>query len=91
MTKAALDADALVNALDASGNDIDAALAHYDLLRTPAGKRMVDRARYLGSSIGPLPPADEEARRLRARRTPEIMMREIGTSGSVNGERISLT
>ncbi len=91
VTKAALDAEALTKALSDSGNDIDVALASYDRLRTAAGKQMVERARYLGSSIGPLLPNSEETRKLRAWRTPEIMMREIGTTAVVDGERIDLS
>jgi 2-polyprenyl-6-methoxyphenol hydroxylase-like FAD-dependent oxidoreductase len=51
VTKAALDAQALADALQAHGDDIAAALATYERERLTIGKRMVARARRLGAFI----------------------------------------
>lgn len=51
VTKAALDAQYLAQALKSHGGDVPAALADYDRNRMLFGKRMVDRARRLGAFI----------------------------------------
>lgn len=51
VTKAALDAVCLVEAI-AAGDDLDAALAHYDRERRRFGDWIVGRGRDLGASIG---------------------------------------
>jgi 2-polyprenyl-6-methoxyphenol hydroxylase-like FAD-dependent oxidoreductase len=51
VTKAALDARCLADALQAHGNDITEALASYEHERVTLGKRMVARARRLGAFI----------------------------------------
>jgi 2-polyprenyl-6-methoxyphenol hydroxylase-like FAD-dependent oxidoreductase len=50
-TKAALDAACLVDALDAAGDDIDAALARYNEERCAFGRAIVAHSRYLGAYI----------------------------------------
>jgi 2-polyprenyl-6-methoxyphenol hydroxylase-like FAD-dependent oxidoreductase len=50
-SKAALDACCLVDALEAAGGDIDAALARYNLERCAFGRAIVAHSRYLGAYI----------------------------------------
>jgi 2-polyprenyl-6-methoxyphenol hydroxylase-like FAD-dependent oxidoreductase len=52
VTKAALDALVLAEAITASGGDLDGALAHYDRERCRFGDWIVGRGRDLGASIG---------------------------------------
>ena len=51
VTKAALDAQCLADALVAAGNDIEPALAHYDTERRQFGRSLVARARHLGAYL----------------------------------------
>ena len=51
VTKSALDAQCLADALRAHGDDISSALASYERERLTLGKRMVARARRLGAFI----------------------------------------
>jgi 2-polyprenyl-6-methoxyphenol hydroxylase-like FAD-dependent oxidoreductase len=51
VTKAALDAQALADALVAAGGDLRTALAAYECGRKRFGKRLVARGRYLGSHL----------------------------------------
>jgi 2-polyprenyl-6-methoxyphenol hydroxylase-like FAD-dependent oxidoreductase len=51
VTKAALDAQCLADALKAHGDDVASALASYERDRLTIGKRMVARARRLGAFI----------------------------------------
>jgi 2-polyprenyl-6-methoxyphenol hydroxylase-like FAD-dependent oxidoreductase len=62
-SKAALDAACLVDALDASGGDIDAALARYNAARCEFGRAIVAHSRYLGAYIEAQlkPPAERGA------------------------------
>ena len=52
VTKAALDAECLTQALADHGNDVRSALADYDQKRQPAGRRLVARGRHLGAHLG---------------------------------------
>jgi 2-polyprenyl-6-methoxyphenol hydroxylase-like FAD-dependent oxidoreductase len=52
VTKAALDALCLADAITAAGGDLDAALARYDRERCRFGEWIVGRGRDLGASIG---------------------------------------
>src|SRR5262245_32415661 len=51
VTKAALDAQSLVDALAGSPSDLDRALAHYDDEQRHFGSRLVARARLLGAHL----------------------------------------
>jgi 2-polyprenyl-6-methoxyphenol hydroxylase-like FAD-dependent oxidoreductase len=51
VTKAALDAQALVDAVGSAGADLPEALAVYERARRPAGEQLVERGRYLGSYV----------------------------------------
>lgn len=80
VTKAALDAQALTDALAASGGDITAALAHYDGERRRFGTRIVARGRHLGAYIG------------KQRRPPgelQTILREWGAAGVIDGTSIN--
>ncbi len=73
VTKAALDAQGLADALAGSGSDLTAGLARYDRERRAFGSSIVAHARYLGAHLqsqtsGEPPPAPR----------PELIMREYG-------------
>jgi 2-polyprenyl-6-methoxyphenol hydroxylase-like FAD-dependent oxidoreductase len=63
VTKAALDAQCLVDALVAAGGDIEPALARYDTERRRFGGRLVARARHLGAYLEAHPTRNKEERR----------------------------
>jgi 2-polyprenyl-6-methoxyphenol hydroxylase-like FAD-dependent oxidoreductase len=77
VTKAALDAQCLADALVAAGNDVEPALAHYDTERRQFGRRLVARARYLGAYLEAHQTWKEEKRR-HLTRDPESFMRDYG-------------
>jgi 2-polyprenyl-6-methoxyphenol hydroxylase-like FAD-dependent oxidoreductase len=74
VTKAALDAQCLADALSATGGDVDAALERYERARLPAGRELVARGRYLGAYL-------EGANR---HRDPAVVMREFGSAGTIS-------
>jgi 2-polyprenyl-6-methoxyphenol hydroxylase-like FAD-dependent oxidoreductase len=74
VTKAALDAQCLADALHAAGGDVDAALERFERERLPAGRDLVARGRYLGSYL--------EGRANRDR-DPAQVMREFGSAGII--------
>ncbi len=80
VTKAALDAQGLTDALAASGNDVAAALMRYDSERRPFGNRLVARGRRLGAYLD-------------AQRRPpggaQTILREWGTHSVIDVEPIS--
>lgn len=80
VTKAALDAQGLTDALAAAGNDLAAALARYDRERRRFGTRLVARGRRLGAYL--------EVQR-RPRDGLQTILREWGPTGVINGEHIS--
>jgi len=86
VTKAALDAQCLADALLCAGNDIEAALMRYDIERRQFGKRLVAYGRYLGRYLeGQLKP--REARTAaELHRHPETVMREFGSGGAFDGD-----
>ena len=83
VTKAALDAKCLVDALAASNGDLDTALAHYQYERQRAGDLLVARGRRVGGHV-------ETQLKLRqaGETTPdrwhETVMREYGAAGIVS-------
>lgn len=86
VTKAALDAQCLADALLSTGNDIDAALTRYDRERRRFGKWLVARGRYLGRYLeAQLEPLGERTAAGLDRR-PEILMREFGGAGVIEGQ-----
>ena len=62
-TKAALDAQCLADSLTATGNDVETALAHYDIERRQFGRSLVARARHLGAHLEAPRTQHEEERR----------------------------
>ena len=80
VTKAALDAQGLADALAAAGRDVAAALERYDRERRQFGSWVVARGRHLGAYI------DEQ------RRPPgglQTILREWGAAGVIDGKSIS--
>jgi len=79
ITKAALDAKGLVEAL-AAESDLAAALARYDRERRAFGSALVARARHLGAYL------EAEAKQCGAvERQPETVLQEYGTAGKIEG------
>ena len=77
ITKAALDAKGLVEAL-AAEPDLAAALTRYDRERRAFGSALVARARHLGAYL------EAEAKQRRAvERRPETVLKEYGTAGKI--------
>jgi 2-polyprenyl-6-methoxyphenol hydroxylase-like FAD-dependent oxidoreductase len=75
VTKAALDASCLADALTAE-DDIETALGRYEQERAPAGRRLVARGRYLGAFL--------EGHGTDPARTPETIVREYGAAGVID-------
>jgi 2-polyprenyl-6-methoxyphenol hydroxylase-like FAD-dependent oxidoreductase len=80
VTKAALDAQSLVDALS-SHADIDAALRSYDEERRAFGSALVQRARTLGSHLETRPKSADEAKLAAFHRRPEVVLAEYGAEG----------
>ncbi len=80
VTKAALDAQYLADAIAASDGDLDRALAQYDSARRLFGMRVVARSRRLGAHLE----AQLKPRALRTdeelHQRPEVVLRQIGVN-----------
>jgi 2-polyprenyl-6-methoxyphenol hydroxylase-like FAD-dependent oxidoreductase len=83
VTKAALDAQCLADALAAHGDDVAAGLETYNRERQPFGASLVSRARQLGSYLEPHPSREVLAAAERHRQ-PEAILREYGAAGSIH-------
>lgn len=79
VTKAALDAQCLADALHAAEGDVEAALEHYQRERLPVGRDLVARGRYLGAYL-------EKAGK--APREPLVLMREFGSAGAIAASKL---
>ena len=79
ITKAALDAKGLVEAL-AAESDLAAALTRYDRERRAFGSALVARARHLGAYL-----EAEAKQRGAVERRPETVLQEYGTAGKIEG------
>jgi len=90
VTKAALDAQCLANALLAAGDDVDAALMRYDRERGQFGRWLVARGRYLGAYLEAQLKPREQRSRAELYRRPETVMREFGAAGVIDGEPMSV-
>ncbi len=77
VVKAGFDAQALAAAL-AAQPDLDTALRQYDTERTPAGRRMVARGRYLGAYLQGGWTSEAERRLAERRHTADAVMAETG-------------
>jgi 2-polyprenyl-6-methoxyphenol hydroxylase-like FAD-dependent oxidoreductase len=83
VTKAALDAQCLADALRSTDGDLDGALHRYDHERLAFGRRLVARGRYLGEWLSAFhEPGRNGARNARAR-DPLVVMRELGAAGEM--------
>jgi len=78
VTKAALDAQYLADAIAASPDDLDAALERYDQARRSFGARVVARSRRLGAYIEAQLKPPELRTPEECDQRPEVVMREIG-------------
>jgi 2-polyprenyl-6-methoxyphenol hydroxylase-like FAD-dependent oxidoreductase len=87
VTKAALDAHGLADAL-AQSSDLGAAMARYNQERRAFGTWLVARGRYLGSQLVAGARGRSGDRPI-AQRPPEILMREMGSAGVIDGEPIA--
>lgn len=89
VTKAALDAKCLADALAASNGDLGAALAHYECERQRAGDLLVARGRRLGGHVETqlkLRQAGEK----KPERWHETVMREYGAAGVMNEDALAV-
>lgn len=79
-TKAALDAQYLIDALQAANGDLSVALADYDQSRRVFGERLVARGRWLGAHMSAHLTKPKHARTVEelCHRTPDVTMREFG-------------
>jgi 2-polyprenyl-6-methoxyphenol hydroxylase-like FAD-dependent oxidoreductase len=78
VTKAALDAQCLADALVATGSDVEPALAHYDTERRRFGHSLVARARHLGAFL--------ETHQTHLTRDPESYMRDYGADELIGND-----
>jgi 2-polyprenyl-6-methoxyphenol hydroxylase-like FAD-dependent oxidoreductase len=75
VTKAALDAQSLADALIAFPGDLELGLAQYDRAQRELGSRLVARGRYLGAYL-------EAQSSMELERSPETVIREYGSVGA---------
>ncbi len=79
--KAALDAEALADALSAAAGDVETALQRYNAGRQPYGAWLVERGRHIGATI--------TARNGEPRQRMETIMREYGAAGVVRDQPVA--
>jgi 2-polyprenyl-6-methoxyphenol hydroxylase-like FAD-dependent oxidoreductase len=84
ITKAALDAQSLVDSLLAAGGDLDAGLAAHNRKQQPFGRSLVERAQMLGSYLETSPKSKEAREAADFHRRPENILREYGAAGSIH-------
>jgi 2-polyprenyl-6-methoxyphenol hydroxylase-like FAD-dependent oxidoreductase len=80
VTKAALDAQCLAEAIRDAQGDLEAALARYDAERRLFGSRIVARARRLGAYIEAQHKPPEQRAEHEREPAAEVLMREIGST-----------
>jgi 2-polyprenyl-6-methoxyphenol hydroxylase-like FAD-dependent oxidoreductase len=85
VTKAALDAQCLADALQSAGDAIDTALMRYDRERRRFGQWLVARGRYLGGYLEAQLKARGQRTAAAFHRRPEIVIREFGGAGVIDG------
>jgi 2-polyprenyl-6-methoxyphenol hydroxylase-like FAD-dependent oxidoreductase len=78
VTKAALDAQCLTDAIMLAGGDLDRALERYDRERRRFGERLVARGRHLGAYLTAQHKPREQRSGRELYRRPDIVMREFG-------------
>ena len=84
ITKAALDAQSLVDSLLAAGGDLDAGLAVHNQKQQPFGRSLVERAQMLGSYLETSSKTKEAREAADFHRRPENILREYGAAGSIH-------
>jgi 2-polyprenyl-6-methoxyphenol hydroxylase-like FAD-dependent oxidoreductase len=77
VTKAALDAQCLADALSACGGDTDAALSRFESERLAAGRALVARGRYLGAYL------ESQSAGRKGDRPAELLIKEFGSAGVI--------
>ena len=85
VTKAALDAQCLADVLLTASGNLDAALTRYDRERRRFGNWLVARGRYLGAYLTAQHKSREQRRGRELYRRPDIVMREFGGAGVIDG------
>jgi len=83
VTKAAADAAALVDALQAHPTNLQAALAQFESARLAFGSAVVRRARHLGSYMQAQIATPEERSMAERHRTPEAVMAETAVATGI--------
>ena len=83
VSKAADDAEALAEALDADA-DVEAALRRFEAARLPVGQRIIERARHLGAYLQATQSAEEQNRAAR-HRIPEAVLAETAVLDFLRG------
>ena len=91
VTKAALDAQSLVDALAASPGDLDRALRQYDDEQRHFGSRLVARARLLGAHLEGHRKPSEQSSGTTPQWMPENYMREYGADDLIAERHLQLT
>ena len=89
VTKAALDAQYLADAIVNANGDLDRALADYDQNRSRFGAWLVARGRYLGAYLSAQHKPPEQRHGNERERNPESFLREFGAAGIVDGMKIT--
>lgn len=79
VTKAALDAVSLIDALDAARGDVIEALRRYDARQRPFGAAIVAQARRMGAYLEAQLKSPEERGDVEREHRPEVVMRTIGS------------
>lgn len=83
VTKAAADAAALVDALQAHPTNLQVALAQFESARLPFGSAVVRRARHLGSYMQAQIATPEERAMAELHRTPEAVLAETAVATGI--------
>jgi len=83
VTKAAADAAALVDALQAHPTDLPTALAEFESIRLPVGAAVVRRARDLGAYMQAQIATAEERAMAERHRSPEAVMAETAVATGI--------
>ena len=83
VSKAADDAEALAEALDADA-DVEAALRRFEAARLPIGRRIIERARHLGAYLQATQSAEEQNRAAR-HGIPEAVLAETAVLDFLRG------
>lgn len=79
VTKAALDAVSLIDALDATKGDVVEALRRYDAQQRPFGAALVAQARRMGAYLEAQLKPPAERGNIEHEHSPEVVIRTIGS------------